>query len=94
MGVLLGGNAKVLLIRESFFTAMLGIACFVSLLLPRPLMFYVNRQFIAGKDPEKIAQCNQQWNHRYARFVHRLITRVWGIAYQRSGSPCGCQAPF
>jgi hypothetical protein len=81
LGVLLGGNAKILLIRESFFTVMLGLACFVSLLLPRPLMFYVGRQFIAGKDPEKIAQFNQQWNHPYARFVHRLITSVWGIAY-------------
>ena len=81
VGVLLGGNAKILLIRESFFTAMLGIACFVSLLLPRPLMFYVGRQFIAGKDPEKRAQFNQQWNSPYARFVHRLITTVWGVAY-------------
>jgi hypothetical protein len=80
-GVLLGGNSKILLIRESFFTVMLGIACFVSLLLPRPLMFYVGRQFIAGKDPEKIAEFNAQWQRPYARFVHRLITSVWGIAY-------------
>ncbi|MGH9482605.1 MAG: VC0807 family protein, partial [Terriglobales bacterium] len=35
----LGGSAKLLLIRESFATGAIGAACFVSLLLPRPLMF-------------------------------------------------------
>lgn len=81
VGVLMGGDTKILLIRESFLTGALGIACFVSLLLPRPLMFYFGRQMMAGKDPVKIAQFDAQWQHPYARFVHRLITIVWGIAY-------------
>lgn len=81
IGVLLGGDSKILLIKESFFTGALGLACFVSLLLPRPLMFYVGRQFMAGKDREKIAQFDAQWQHPYARFVHRLITVVWGVAF-------------
>ena len=81
VGVLMGGDPKILLIRESFLTCALGIACFVSLLLPRPLMFYFGRQMMAGRDPVKIAQFDAQWQHPYARFVHRLITIVWGIAY-------------
>ena len=81
VGLLLGGNTKILLIRESFFTVMLGMACFVSLLLKRPLMFYVGRQFMAGKDPVRVAEFNAQWQIPYPRFVHRLITSVWGIAY-------------
>ena len=81
IGVALGGNTKILLIRESFFTAMLGVACFISLLLPRPLMFYVGRQFMTGKDPAKMAEFDARWHHPYARFVHRLITIVWGSAY-------------
>ncbi|MBV9227718.1 MAG: hypothetical protein JOZ18_00290 [Chloroflexi bacterium] len=80
-GILLGGDAKLLLIRESFFTGALGLASFVSLLLPRPLMFYFGRQMMAGKDPEKLARFNAQWQYPYARFVHRLITIVWGIAF-------------
>ena len=79
--LLFGGNPKILLIRESFFTVMFGIACFVSLLLPRPLMFYVGRQLMAGKDPVRVAEFNAQWQVPYTRFVHRLITSVWGIAY-------------
>src|SRR5260370_20179843 len=81
LSVLLGGDAKFLLIKESFFTGALGVACFVSLLFPRPLMFYVGRQFMAGHDPEKIALFNAQAQHPYGRFVHLLITAVWGIAY-------------
>jgi hypothetical protein len=81
IGVALGGDTKILLIRESFFTAMLGVACFISLLLPRPLMFYVGRQFMTGKDPAKMAEFDARWQHPYARFVHRLITIVWGSAY-------------
>ena len=81
VGVLMGGDTKILLIRESFLTCALGIACFVSLLLPRPLMFYFGRQMVAGRDPVKIAQFDTQYQRPYARFVHRLITIVWGVAY-------------
>jgi len=81
VGVLLGGDPKILLIRESFLTGALGIACFVSLLLPRPLMFYFGRQFMAGSDPVKLAEFNAQWQYPYARFVHRMITVGWGVAY-------------
>ncbi len=81
VGVAFGGGAKLLLIRESFFTGALGIACFASLLLPRPLMFYFGRHYIAGRDPERIARFEAQWRHPYGRFVNRLITVVWGFAF-------------
>ena len=81
IGVLLGGDAKLLLIRESFFTGALGLACFISFLLPRPLMFYFARQMMAGKDQVKLAAFNEQWKKPQARFVHRLITFVWGCAF-------------
>ncbi len=81
VGILLGGDEKILLIRESFLTGALGIFCFISLLLPRPFMFYFGRQMMAGNDPAKRAAFDAQWQHPYARFVHRLITIVWGVAY-------------
>ncbi len=81
VGVLLGGGPKLLLIRESFLTGALGIACFVSLLLPRPLMFYFGRQFMAGNDPVRLAEFNTQWQYPYARFVHYVITIGWGVAF-------------
>lgn len=81
IGVLLGGSEDLILIRESFFTGTLGIACLVSLLLPRPLMFYFARHFVADRDPEKLARFNAGWQYPFARFVHRMITLVWGCAF-------------
>jgi hypothetical protein len=82
VAVLLGGNPRVLLVRESFFTGALGAACFVSLaLFPRPLMFYFGRYFATGDDPAKIAEFNALWQYPYFRHVQRLITLVWGAAY-------------
>src|SRR5262249_40267671 len=79
LAVFLGGDPKLLLIRESFFTGALSIACFVSLLLPRPLMFYFGRYFATANDRTKRDQYNGLWQYPYFRFVNRVITVVWGI---------------
>ncbi len=76
----LGGSPRILLIREPLLTAAFGLACFVSFLLPRPLMFYFGRYFIAGNDPAKVEAFNRNWNLAKVRRTHRLITAVWGSA--------------
>jgi hypothetical protein len=81
VGVLMGGSARLLLIRESLFTGALGLACFGSLLLPRPLMFYFGRHFLAGDDPVARAEFDASWERPAVRSVHRLITVVWGSAF-------------
>ena len=81
IGVLRGGSPRLLLIRESLFTGALGLACFGSLLLPRPLMFYFGRHFLAGDDPARRAEFDASWQRPGVRFVHRLITVVWGSAF-------------
>ena len=81
LAILLGGDPKLLLIRESFITGALGIACFVSLLFPRPLMFYFGRYFATANDPARRAQYNGLWQYPSFRFVNRVITVVWGVAY-------------
>ncbi len=77
----LGGDPRVLLLRESLFTGALGLTCFASLLFPRPLMFSVGRSFLAGKDPEQIARYHQLWRNPTARHTSRVTTVVWGIVY-------------
>ena len=81
IGVLMGGSPRLLLIRESLFTGALGLACFGSLLLPRPLMFYFGRHFLAGDDPAARAEFDAGWQRPGVRVVHRLITVVWGSAF-------------
>jgi hypothetical protein len=81
VALLFGGSARLLLVRESLFTGAFGVACFVSLLLPRPMMFYFGRHFIAGTDPQRQARFNAAWQLPQVRFAHRLITIVWGCAF-------------
>jgi len=79
IAVAAGGSPKLLLIRESFFTGAFGLACLVSLALPRPLMFYFGRHFSAGRDPAAIAAFDSGWQRSEFRHIARLITVVWGV---------------
>lgn len=81
VAILFGGSPRLLLIRESMFTGFFGITCFFSLLLPRPMMFYFSRYFIAGTDPARQARFNAAWQLPEVRFCHRLITTVWGCVF-------------
>jgi hypothetical protein len=81
VALLFGGSPRLLLVRESLFTGAFGFACFISLLLPRPIMFYFGRHFMAGDDPQRQARFDAAWQLPDVRFSHRLITGVWGCAY-------------
>jgi hypothetical protein len=81
VALLVGGEPRLLLIRESFFTGAFGIVCLISLTFPRPIMFYFGRYFMAGKDPQKREAFDARWRHPYARHAHRLVTLVWGLLY-------------
>jgi hypothetical protein len=81
VALLFGGSPLLLLVRESLFTGAFGLACFVSLLLPRPMMFYFARHFIAGADTQRQARFNAAWRLPEVRFCHRLITTVWGCVF-------------
>lgn len=74
-------DPRVFLIRESFFTAAYGILCFVSLLFPRPLMFYFGRYFVSGNDRAKMAIYDALWQYPYFGFVNRMITIIWGVGF-------------
>ena len=74
-----GGDPKMLLIRESFVTGALGLVCLLSLLWPRPLMFYIGRQFSTGHDAAEIERFNALWQFPGARRLFRVLTIVWGL---------------
>ncbi|MGH9487083.1 MAG: VC0807 family protein [Terriglobales bacterium] len=76
-----GGSPRLLLLRESYATGAIGIACFLSLALPRPLMFYFGRYFFGGRDPVKRAGYDQSWAFPDVRRGNRLVTLVWGVVF-------------
>jgi hypothetical protein len=81
LALFVGGDPRLLLIRESFFTGAFGVACLLSLAFPRPIMFFFGRYFMAGRDPQKRDAFNEKWRNPAVRRAHRLVTAVWGLVY-------------
>jgi hypothetical protein len=77
--VWLGGSPRVYLLRESFFTVAFGLTFLITLLLPRPLIFYLARQMTTGNHPENIPWFNSLWQQPGFRHAMRVMTLVWGI---------------
>jgi hypothetical protein len=75
------GDPKLLLIRESFVTGALALVCLSSFFWPRPLLFFIGRDFTAGHDPARIAEFNALWDRPGARRVFRVMTAVWGFGW-------------
>jgi len=78
---LISGDPRFVLVKESLLTGVFGLACLVTLLLPRPLMFYFGRQFAGGGDPVRAAAFESMWQYERFRAVNRNMTVVWGVAY-------------
>jgi hypothetical protein len=90
LGFLLASIVVTLLTKDVHFALLKGVAvtaafsllCFGSLLAPRPLMFYLGRQFSTLNDPVQIAQWNKRWHYaKPFRTSLRLITIAWGLGY-------------
>ena len=81
VATLIGGDPKLLLIRESFVTGALGVLALSSFVWTRPLMFYIGRQMTAGQDPALTARFDALWLRPAGRRTFRTITLVWGIGW-------------
>ena len=81
VGAALGGGPRLVLLRESFVTGAVAILCLGSLAAPRPLLFYIGRDFSTGHDPARVAQFNALWYNPGAPHVFRVMTAVWGIGW-------------
>ena len=78
---LISGSVFFALVKESVLTGAFGLMCLSSLLAPRPLLFYIIRQFAAGDDPARIEWWNGLWQYPRFRFRMRVVTGVWGVVY-------------
>lgn len=78
---LISGDPGFILIKESLLTGVFGLVCLVSLLWPRPLLFYFGRQFTSGGDPARAAAFEALWPYPRFRAVNRTMTVVWGVGY-------------
>ncbi|MBO0781178.1 MAG: hypothetical protein J2P37_20350 [Ktedonobacteraceae bacterium] len=80
MILLLGGDERLYLIRESFFTAAIGLAFLISLLLPRPLTFYLARTLMVGNTQKGVILFETKWRQSVGfRAGLRKNSLVWGL---------------
>ncbi|MFJ6717585.1 MULTISPECIES: VC0807 family protein [unclassified Streptomyces] len=74
-------SARALLIKDSCVTGLFGLLCLVTLLAPRPLMFYFGRKFATDGTAESTAWWNGLWQYEGFRRTLTVMTTVWGVAY-------------
>lgn len=80
VALVLGGSPRILLMREALVSGMVGVAFLASLLLRRPLVFYLARATVARQSHDGVAGFNALFDTRagFARAM-RLLTAVWGL---------------
>jgi hypothetical protein len=78
--LLAGGDVRLKPLEDPMVSGMIGATFLLSLLLPRPLVFYLARSTISREDPQRAAVFEQQWRERPKLVAYiRLMTVVWGI---------------
>ena len=80
LAFVLGGNERLILLRESMVTGLLGLIFIASLFFAKPLIYHFAIRFSSNAETEKKGQFEKNWEVPYFRFVLRIMTAIWGIA--------------
>ncbi len=78
VGLALGGDARILLVRESLASGAIGVAFLVSLLFEKPLIFYLARATMAREQDDAHEVIAAWWASPGARRAVSVMTAVWG----------------
>lgn len=73
-----GGSQRLLLLRESFVTGLLGLILILSAVLHRPLAYYVIREFLLANEALPHERWDVLWQSGFFRHTIRGITLGWG----------------
>lgn len=73
-----GGSQRLLLVRESFVTGLLGVVLLVSAIRHRPLAYHVIREFLTANEALPHERWDVLWRCGYFRHTIRGITIGWG----------------
>lgn len=75
-----GGDARLLLVRESLISGLIGLAFVFSLFFKRPLVFFLARATVVREDAkEGASRFMEWWQQPHAQRIIRHITGVWGV---------------
>ena len=74
----MGGSARLIQIRDALVTGVIGLMFLGSLLLEKPMIFYLARATQARNTEEGAKEFETMWLRPAARATFRLMTGVWG----------------
>jgi hypothetical protein len=74
-----GGGAKFLQLRENLVTGAIGAAFLGSVLIGRPLIYYLARAGMKRRNPSGAAAFEGMRDNIYFRRTMRTMTLVWGV---------------
>ncbi|MBO0962783.1 hypothetical protein J1P26_24120 [Neobacillus sp. MM2021_6] len=80
LAFVLGGNERLILLRESMVTGLLGLIFIASLFFSKPLIYHFAIKFSAKDASEQKSKFKKNWEIPYFRTVLRIMTAIWGIA--------------
>ena len=78
VATMLGGNPRLLLVRESLITGIFGLVFLGSLWFPRPLMFYIVQATVAKQGIAE-DQFAAKWSVPGFRQTFYVMTVAWGV---------------
>jgi uncharacterized membrane protein (DUF485 family) len=81
VGFALGGSPKLLLMRESLITGLIGLAFVVSALIGKPLIYVLARASMARRSPEDTSEFDSYRDKPEFRRTMTVMTIVWGIGF-------------
>lgn len=80
LAMALGGDARLLLLRESLISGLIGLIFLASLLLKRPLVYFLARATVTRQNAESGASSfHSWWQNPPAQRAIRGITAAWGL---------------
>ncbi len=74
----LGGSPRLIQIRDALVTGGVGVLFLASLLMKKPVIFYLARATSARNTEQGAVQFEMMWQQPGIRRTFRLMTAVWG----------------
>lgn len=81
-----GTDPRLLIAKDSVVTGGFGALCLLSLLLPRPLMFYFGAKFATDGTRAGLEYWSGLWRYPDFRRSQYRITTAWGIGFLLEGA--------
>jgi hypothetical protein len=78
---LVSGNLFYRIVTDMLLNGTWGLMFLASLLISRPLIFFIIGSIVTGEDASRIEIWNGLWSYTVFRSAMRLMTAVWGVVY-------------